>query len=49
MEGQPAAGPLGSASGNMGGAAAAAAAAPVMSLSDLSGPACGGRTTRLDK
>ncbi|GBF98930.1 hypothetical protein Rsub_11722 [Raphidocelis subcapitata] len=48
MEGQPAAGPLGAASGNMGGAAAAAAAAPVMSLSDLSGPACG-RTTRLDK
>jgi hypothetical protein len=35
--------------GSRGAAAPAATPAQVMSLSDLAGPACGGRTTRLDK
>ena len=41
----------GSSMGAVGGAASTAgsAGAPVLSLSDLAGPACGGRTTRLDK
>jgi hypothetical protein len=39
----------GPAAGSGGSGGPGAATVPIMSLSDLAGPACGGRTTRLDK